>query len=123
VATRLLALATISDRHAHSPVWGAFVSSTQPHWLLAPPQNLSAATSRICPYRSFESGPRPVGTKQSSELWSFGTAGATLVLLAVYRHALPALPISVALGMVFYFSTRLLMEPLVVGLSTNLLFF
>mmetsp|Transcript_2046 Transcript_2046/g.2898 ORF Transcript_2046/g.2898 Transcript_2046/m.2898 type:complete len:505 (-) Transcript_2046:1841-3355(-) len=37
--------------------------------------------------------------------------GGTLVLLAVYRHALPALPISIALGIVFYLLTRVVIEP------------
>lgn len=49
--------------------------------------------------------------------------GSTLVLLAVARRALPALPISVCLGVVFYFLTRLLLEPLVIGLSTTLIMF
>ena len=37
--------------------------------------------------------------------------GGTLILLAVYQHALPALPISIFLGVVFYLLTRLLIEP------------
>lgn len=37
--------------------------------------------------------------------------GGTLVLLSVYHTALPALPISIFLGVVFYFLTRALIEP------------
>ncbi|KAF7819220.1 presenilin-like protein [Senna tora] len=49
--------------------------------------------------------------------------GCTLILLSVCRRALPALPISIALGVTFYFLTRLLMEPFIVGTATNLMMF
>lgn len=44
----------------------------------------------------------------------------TLLLLALARKALPALPVSIALGVLFYFLTRLVMEPVMVPLSLNL---
>jgi presenilin 1 len=37
--------------------------------------------------------------------------GGTLVLLSVYHTALPALPISIFLGVTFYFLTKTLIEP------------
>jgi presenilin 1 len=52
-----------------------------------------------------------------------GGLGATLILLAVWRRAMPALPISISLGVVFYFLTRLIMDPFVVDLATHLVFF
>ncbi|KAF3333945.1 presenilin-like protein [Carex littledalei] len=49
--------------------------------------------------------------------------GVTLMLLAVYRQALPALPVSIMLGVVFYLLTRVLLEVFVVQCSSNLLMF
>lgn len=49
--------------------------------------------------------------------------GITLMLLAFYQKALPALPVSVAMGVLFYFLTRLLLEVFVVQCSLNLMLF
>ncbi|KAI4343965.1 hypothetical protein L6164_011249 [Bauhinia variegata] len=49
--------------------------------------------------------------------------GVTLILLALYQNALPALPVSIGLGVLFYFLTRLLLEVFVVQCSMNLLMF
>ena len=47
--------------------------------------------------------------------------GVTLVLLAVYQKALPALPVSILLGVLFYFLTRFVLEVFIVECSLNLL--
>ncbi|KAL3640496.1 hypothetical protein CASFOL_015464 [Castilleja foliolosa] len=49
--------------------------------------------------------------------------GVTLMLLTFYRKALPALPVSILLGVLFYLLTRLLLEDFVVQCSVNLLMF
>lgn len=49
--------------------------------------------------------------------------GITLALLAFYQKALPALPVSVMLGVLFYVLTRLLLETFVVQCSVHLLMF
>ncbi len=49
--------------------------------------------------------------------------GITLVCLAAFQRALPALPFSIALGVIFYFLTRLSLEPFLVPLSTSLTYF
>lgn len=49
--------------------------------------------------------------------------GGTLLLLAIRRHALPALPFSIALGIIFYFAARWALEPFLLPLSTRLLYF
>ncbi|KAI5660010.1 hypothetical protein M9H77_28803 [Catharanthus roseus] len=49
--------------------------------------------------------------------------GITLMLLAFYQKALPALPVSVFLGVLFYLLTRLLLETFIVQCSINLLMF
>ncbi|GMH21919.1 hypothetical protein Nepgr_023762 [Nepenthes gracilis] len=49
--------------------------------------------------------------------------GITLMLLAIYQKALPALPVSIMLGVLFYFLTRTLLEEFVMQCSINLLMF
>ena len=48
--------------------------------------------------------------------------GITLLLLALNRQALPALPVSIALGVLFYCLSRFILEPFILNLSTNLVF-
>ncbi|KAK8584006.1 hypothetical protein V6N12_068257 [Hibiscus sabdariffa] len=49
--------------------------------------------------------------------------GVTLMLLALYQKALPALPVSIALGVLFYFLTRFLLEIFIVQCSLILVMF
>ncbi|PON69696.1 Peptidase A22A, presenilin [Trema orientale] len=56
-------------------------------------------------------------------LGSSAGLGVTLVLLAVYQKALPALPVSIMLGVLFYFLTRFVLEVFIVECSLNLLMF
>ncbi|KAG1672059.1 hypothetical protein FOA52_008935 [Chlamydomonas sp. UWO 241] len=44
--------------------------------------------------------------------------GMTLLCLAIYRKALPALPFSIALGVLFYFLTKIVMSPYLTQLTT-----
>ncbi|GAX82889.1 hypothetical protein CEUSTIGMA_g10315.t1 [Chlamydomonas eustigma] len=49
--------------------------------------------------------------------------GITLLCLNIYRQALPALPFSIALGVLFYFSTVLVTEQYVVPLTSHYTFY
>merc|ERR1719323_347675 len=46
----------------------------------------------------------------------------TLMFLALFRKALPALPFSIAFGLMFYFLTSLVVTPFANVMSTNQIF-
>lgn len=49
--------------------------------------------------------------------------GCTLMWLSISRKALPALPISVALATLFYFLSRFALEPVVMPMVSNMVYF
>lgn len=49
--------------------------------------------------------------------------GCTLLLLAMAHKALPALPISIALAVTFYFVSRFVLEPVLLPTTLQLVYF
>ena len=49
--------------------------------------------------------------------------GCTLLWLTVAHKALPALPISITLAVIFYFVSRFVMEPVILPMTMNLVYF
>lgn len=49
--------------------------------------------------------------------------GCTLMWLAVAHKALPALPISITLAVIFYFVSRFVMEPVILPMTLYLVYF
>lgn len=49
--------------------------------------------------------------------------GCTLLWLALARKALPALPISITLAVAFYFIARFVMEPVILPMVLQLVYF
>ena len=47
----------------------------------------------------------------------------TLLLLGLLGHALPALPLSIALGIIFYFLTRYVTSPFLLTTSAAQIYF
>lgn len=54
---------------------------------------------------------------------SYAGLGCTLLWLAMARKALPALPVSIALAVAFYFISRFVMEPVILPMTLELIYF
>jgi presenilin 1 len=84
---------------------------------------LSASTNATCSVLVGRAAMYDMLTVFACYLAVVAGLGATLLMLAIAHKALPALPISIALAVSFYFISRFVMEPVILPMTLQLVYF